>query len=74
MFFERLTGYNQVADSVCGHTSLLIRINDMSLIGGGPFDVYNDWDTPHENHRQGVNADISETCYEDGAPRKIGQQ
>jgi hypothetical protein len=33
----------------------------MSLKGGGPFDITNNWNTPHQNHRQGVNVDIATT-------------
>ena len=31
----------------------------MSLVNGGPFDIENNWNTPHQTHRQGVSADIS---------------
>ena len=50
-----------LADSLYKDSSYVIQINDMSLIYGGPFDCNEKylWDTPHETHRQGVNADIS---------------
>ena len=38
----------------------------MSLIYGGPFDCDSDtthaWNTPHQKHREGVNADIGYTA------------
>jgi hypothetical protein len=30
----------------------------MSLVNGGPFDYTNNWDTPHQTHRNGISADI----------------
>ncbi|MBI5749594.1 MAG: hypothetical protein HZA00_10765, partial [Nitrospinae bacterium] len=35
-----------------------LRINDMSLNEGGLFDIYNNYQPPHESHRFGRNADI----------------
>ena len=32
----------------------------MSLICGGPFDTENNWNTPHQTHREGINADIDD--------------
>ncbi len=49
-----------LADSVYADSSYVLRINDMSLKFGGPFDINNDWDTPHETHREGVQADIDD--------------
>lgn len=49
----------QLADTVYSLKSYRIRINDMSLVEGGPLDINNDWDTPHQKHREGVSADIS---------------
>ena len=36
-----------------------LRFNDMSLVDGGPFDLRNNWDTPHQSHREGISADVS---------------
>jgi len=49
-----------LADSVYADSSYVLRINDVSLQFGGPFDIKNNWDTPHENHREGVSADIDD--------------
>lgn len=49
-----------LADSVYSAKKYRIRINDMSLPSGGPFDIANNWDTPHQTHREGVSADIDE--------------
>lgn len=49
-----------LADSVYADSSYVLRINDMSLKLGGPFDINNDWDTPHVTHREGVQADIDD--------------
>lgn len=50
----------QMADTVHAYKNLgyRLRINDMSLQHGGPFDLNNNWDTPHQTHREGVSADI----------------
>jgi hypothetical protein len=60
-----------LADSVHADSSYILRINDMSLQYGGPFDTENDWDTPHENHREGVNADVS---YTDARGKRIREK
>lgn len=39
-------------------SSPLLHINDASLIRGGLFDIDADWDTPHEEHREGTVIDI----------------
>ncbi len=49
----------RLADTVYSLKEYQLRINDMSLIDGGPFDIDNNWNTPHQTHRQGVSADIS---------------
>ena len=49
-----------LADSVHADSSYVLRINDMSLQCGGPFDIKNNWDTPHQNHREGVSADVDD--------------
>jgi len=49
-----------LADSVHADSSYVLRFNDMSLQCGGPFDIKNNWDTPHQNHREGVSADVDD--------------
>jgi hypothetical protein len=36
-----------------------ILINDMSLVFGGRFDIFNNWTGEHAEHREGLNVDIS---------------
>jgi len=43
------------------HPGIRLRINDMSLEYGGLFDTGNNWQTPHREHRRGVNADVGFT-------------
>jgi hypothetical protein len=49
-----------LADSVHIDSGIVLRINDMSLINGGPFDISNNWDSPHQTHREGISADIDD--------------
>lgn len=35
-----------------------LRYNDISLEGGGLFDVFNNWSTPHKEHRIGISMDL----------------
>ncbi len=49
-----------LADTVFQRTRYKLRYNDMSLVNGGPFDIWNNWDTPHQNHRNGVSTDVSD--------------
>ncbi len=61
-----------LADSVYNDKKYFIRINDMSLSSGGPFDILNNWDTPHQYHREGVSADIdNEVETADGTRKAI---
>lgn len=48
-----------LADSLYADSSHVLRLNDMSIQFGGPFDIWNKWDTPHQTHRLGVNGDVS---------------
>jgi len=41
-----------------------LRINDISLVNGGIFDINYNWKPPHNEHREGKNVDISKTSYE----------
>ena len=43
-----------------------LRINDISLIYGGIFDINGDWRPPHKEHRDGRSVDISKRSYEGG--------
>jgi hypothetical protein len=43
------------------HPGVKLRINDMSLVWGGLFDIDNHWKAPHAEHRVGINADIGFT-------------
>ncbi|MGA3287589.1 MAG: hypothetical protein ABSD46_09195 [Bacteroidota bacterium] len=56
---------NELADTTYSEKSYKLRFNDMSLITGGPFDFHNDWNCPHQNHREGVSVDVSSTAITD---------
>jgi hypothetical protein len=62
-----------LADSVYADSSYVLRINDMSLVWGGPFDCKADyrWNTPHEEHREGASVDISDV--DNNKKKKIGK-
>ncbi|MFA5832451.1 MAG: penicillin-insensitive murein endopeptidase [Bacteroidota bacterium] len=61
-----------IADTAYSKKSYRLRFNDMSLIYGGPFDINNNWDTPHQNHREGVSVDVSSTAVTDnGSSRSV---
>ena len=49
-----------LADSAYADSSWTVQYNDMSLINGGPFDFTQNWDTPHQLHREGVSVDVSD--------------
>jgi len=58
------------------HPNLQLRYNDMSLVWGGLFDcgVYCGgawWNTPHREHRDGVNMDLSYDCLDSGVRREL---
>lgn len=55
-----LTKLKALADSVHADSSFILRINDISLVGGGSFDTKNNWMQPHLAHRNGRNADIDD--------------
>jgi hypothetical protein len=57
-----------LADSVHADSSYVLRFNDMSLQFGGPFDIRNNWNAPHQTHREGVSVDIDDV---DGRGRTI---
>ncbi len=40
------------------YPNAVLYYNDMSLIYGGLFDIYGNWDIPHELHRLGRNVDM----------------
>lgn len=41
-----------------------LGINDMSLPGGGLFDIYGNWAPPHNLHRIGKSADVDRNVYD----------
>jgi hypothetical protein len=43
------------------HPGIRLRVNDISLEFGGLFDTRNNWQTPHNEHRVGEDADIGFT-------------
>lgn len=47
-----------LGDSLQGHFSIRLRVNDMSLRGGGLLDINEDWRQPHAEHRDGRSADL----------------
>ncbi|GJQ22126.1 MAG: hypothetical protein HBSIN02_24810 [Bacteroidia bacterium] len=49
-----------LADSIYADSSFVLRFNDMSLERGGPFDINNNWNTPHVTHRDGATVDIDD--------------
>jgi len=49
-----------LADSLYVVRGHILRINDISIQFGGPFDISNDWNTPHQNHREGASVDIDD--------------
>jgi hypothetical protein len=63
---EMIGFLNAFADSAFSHsTSWILRINDISLITGGPLDcspLNYAWDTPHQKHREGTSVDIGATA------------
>ena len=49
-----------LADTIYQIKKCYLRINDISLEFGGPFDISNNWVTPHQKHRGGISADIDD--------------
>ncbi len=49
----------ELAGAAHAEDNFRLRFNDMSLVDGGPFDYRNNWDTPHQSHREGISADVS---------------
>jgi hypothetical protein len=61
-----------LADTLWQAYGKRLRINDMSLEYGGPFDVYNNWRTPHRGHREGVDVDVDEKFADESViPQRI---
>jgi hypothetical protein len=69
----QISKLKELADTVYSKKIIKLRFNDMSLIYGGPFDCNTtySWNTPHENHREGINADIS---YTSAGERRISRK
>jgi hypothetical protein len=54
-----ITAIERIADRVRDDADgVRIRVNDMSLVLGGLFDIGNDWTHPHRYHRDGRHVDI----------------
>ena len=55
----------------CGGSTIpILRINDMSLELGGIYDYNNTWAPPHDDHREGMDVDISSARQNaNGVPR-----
>jgi hypothetical protein len=51
-----------LADTAYARSAWTLRYNDISLVNGGPFDcdASHIWNTPHQNHRQGVSVDLDD--------------
>jgi len=47
-----------------------LRINDISLVNGGIFDINYNWKPPHNEHREGKNVDIGAVTYEGSSVSK----
>jgi hypothetical protein len=60
-----------LADTVYADSGKSIRINDMSLEYGGPFDTKNLWHPPHRTHREGRDVDVDDKFSDD---RTISQK
>lgn len=56
-----------IAERMLQETGILLRVNDMSLVRGGLFDIRNNWISPHSGHRIGLNADIGFSGVRNGA-------
>jgi hypothetical protein len=64
-----------LADSVYSVKKYRIRISDISLPSGGPFDDRNNWDTPHQKHREGVSVDVSSIAEtDDGSEKNVDEE
>jgi hypothetical protein len=50
-----------LAKSIYSKKKYKLRYNDMSIRSGGPFDIGNDWNVPHQNHRAGKSIDIDDS-------------
>ncbi|MGH7274433.1 MAG: hypothetical protein ACREIQ_08260 [Nitrospiria bacterium] len=57
-----------IANDYLQDTEYTLGINDISLPFGGLFDIGNNWDPPHNLHREGKSADIDRTVVKLGDP------
>jgi hypothetical protein len=67
---------NVGTDFASAYPSIQLRYNDMSLVWGGLFDCGSScngtwWNTPHSEHRNGTNMDLSFDCLENGSRRRL---
>lgn len=55
-----IDGLIAIADAYAAqYPGSILRYNDMSLPKGGLFDINDNWNTPHGEHRFGANCDVS---------------
>jgi hypothetical protein len=73
---KTITKLQMLADTAYAHSSWILRFNDMSLVNGGPFDcsLSYEWNTPHENHREGVSLDLDDVATATGGNKVITAQ
>jgi hypothetical protein len=65
-----ITKLKALADTAYSKKEYRLRFNDMSLIHGGPFDIRNNWNCPHQKHREGVSVDVDDSV-ETSSGRKV---
>lgn len=51
----------EIASEYRKQSNSALSVNDLSLPAGGLFDLGSNWNTPHESHREGKDADINRT-------------
>ncbi len=57
-----------IYNSMTSDNTPVLKFNDMSLIKGGLFDIYANWNSPHRTHRTGWNVDVRANNLEDAIP------
>jgi hypothetical protein len=50
----------KIAEEYYKLSGRILSVNDISLPKGGLFDIHDNWDTPHIEHRTGTDADINQ--------------
>ena len=56
---DTIQALQEIARVYFGRTGRKLSINDVSLPKGGLFDTGFDWETPHDTHREGKDADLN---------------